>query len=132
MSMKIALSTAIGRAAFHPCKPVCKARVFFPHRVAFVVVKTGIHPFDIGRKDHIRSAKFSEEITPRSASQGCFHLGDDAEKLVLESNQRSSSMEFSSLLFIGSSFPTNRRKFLAIFLASRWSMFSNILKKISI
>src|SRR4028118_959143 len=82
VGVKIALSAAIGRAGFHRRKPVSKARVFFPHRVAFVVVKTGIHPFDVGRKDDIRSAKFIEEIRPRSAGESLFYLGDDADKLV--------------------------------------------------
>ena len=82
VGVEVALSTAIGRPAFHRCKPVSKARVFFPQRVAFVVVKTRIHPFDVGRKDDIRSAKFIQEIRAGSARECCFDLGDNAGELV--------------------------------------------------
>ncbi len=82
VGVEIALGAAIGGSAFHGIEPSRKTGVFFPQRVAFVVVKAGVHPFDVGGEDDICGAKLFQEVRAGGASEGLFHHGNHLGKLV--------------------------------------------------
>jgi len=58
----IALSASVCLSTLHGSKPIFNCRKFVLDVVAFVVVKTGCHPFNVGSKDHVHYPKLFQEV----------------------------------------------------------------------
>src|SRR4028118_1540467 len=82
VGVKVALSAAISRSAFHPIKPGRQVRILLSQRVAFVIIQTGVHAFDIRREDDISRTELFQEVWTRSRGESQLNLIYDFDKLL--------------------------------------------------
>src|SRR4028118_372408 len=81
VGVKVALSAAISRSAFHPIKPGRQVRILLSQRVAFVIIQTGVHAFEIRCEDDISRTELFQKVWTRSRGKGKLNLLYDFDKL---------------------------------------------------
>src|ERR671932_45748 len=82
VGVKVAYRAAISLSAFHPIKPGRQVRILLSQRVAFVIIQTGVHAFEIRREDDISRTELFQEVWTRSRGEGHLNLIYDFDKLL--------------------------------------------------